>query len=142
MCCQLTCHVVSAPAVYDLHNPLQALNNLRHLHAATQKLVYLLVSQACLQTHAAPPLSNPPWAGKAPFGSPAKGELLMAVVMAMAQPSQHTQGPATLLNTLLTTYSLAAAAQSAIAKVMSCPSLEYILPSCISQACYAAEPPN
>lgn len=41
----------------------------------------------------------------------------MAAVMAMAQPSQYTQGPATLLNTLLSTYALAAAAQSAIAKV-------------------------
>ena len=41
----------------------------------------------------------------------------MAAIMAMAQPSQFTQGSATLLNTLLSTYTLAAAAQSAIAKV-------------------------
>ena len=117
MCCQFARQTPSTPAAFDLCNPSQALNTLEHLHAATQKLVHLLVSQACLQTHAAPPLSNPPWAGKATLGPQAKGELLMAVVMAMAQPSQHTQGPATLLNTLLITYSLAAAAQSAIAKV-------------------------
>lgn len=41
----------------------------------------------------------------------------MAAVLAMAQPSQYTQAPATLLNTLLSTYALAAAAQSAIARV-------------------------
>jgi len=41
----------------------------------------------------------------------------MAAVMAMAQPSQHTQGSATLLNALLGSFGLAAAAQSAIAKV-------------------------
>lgn len=41
----------------------------------------------------------------------------MAAVMAMAQPSQHTQGSATLLNALLSSFGLAAAAQSAIAKV-------------------------
>lgn len=41
----------------------------------------------------------------------------MAAVMAMAQPSQYTQGPATLLDSLISTYTLAASAQSAIAKV-------------------------
>lgn len=43
----------------------------------------------------------------------------MAAVMAMAQPSQYTQGRATLLKALLGAYALAAAAQSAIAKVTS-----------------------
>ncbi|KAL3132505.1 hypothetical protein ABBQ32_009050 [Trebouxia sp. C0010 RCD-2024] len=96
----------------------QLLNSLRHLHAATQKLVHLLVSQACLQQHAPPQVSKPPWAGRStpPFSPAGQGELLMAAVMAMAQPSQYTQGPATLLNTLLSAFALAAAAQSAISK--------------------------
>ena len=45
----------------------------------------------------------------------------MAVVMAMAQPSQHTQGAATLLNTLISTRSLSAAAKAAITKVWAAP---------------------
>ena len=97
---------------------MQVLNSLRHLHSATQKLVHLLVSQACLQEHATPQLSKPPWAGNNPFHPTGRGELFMAAVMAMAQPSQYTKGPATLLNTLLSSCALAAAAQSAIAKVI------------------------
>ena len=52
----------------------------------------------------------------------------MAAVMAMAQPSQYAQGPATLLNTLLSTYALAAAAKSAIAKVTPLPLLYRLKP--------------
>ena len=102
---------------------LQVMNSLRHLHAATQKLVYLLVSQACLQQHAPPQVSKPPWTGQStgPCSPAGRGELLMAAVMAMAQPSQYTQGPATLLNTLLSTFALAASAQAAISKVTSFP---------------------
>lgn len=81
--------------------------------------MHLLVNQACLQEQAMPQLGKPPWAGNNPFNPAGRGELFMAAVMAMAQPSQYTQGPATLLNTLLSTYALAAAAQSAIAKVFS-----------------------
>ncbi|KAL3156739.1 hypothetical protein ABBQ38_001014 [Trebouxia sp. C0009 RCD-2024] len=96
----------------------QVLTSLRHLHASTQKLVHLLVSQACLQQHAPPEVSKPPWAGKStpPFSPAGRGELLMAAVMALAQPSHYTQGPATLLNTLLSGFALAVAAQSAISK--------------------------
>lgn len=89
----------------------------RHLVPASQKLTYLLVSQACLQASPVPQLTQPPWGGGQTFSPAAKGELLMAAVMAMAQPSQHTQGSATLLKALLSSFALAAAAQSAIAKV-------------------------
>ena len=95
----------------------QVLHHLRHLIPASQKLTHLLVSQACLQASPVPQLTRPPWGGGQAFSPAAKGELLMAAVMAMAQPSQHTQGSATLLNALLSSFGLAAAAQSAIAKV-------------------------
>ncbi|DBB14005.1 TPA: hypothetical protein ACH3X3_000976 [Trebouxia sp. C0006] len=101
------------------HSQLQAaqvLHHLRHLIPASQKLTHLLVSQACLQASPVPQLTRPPWGGGQAFSPAAKGELLMAAVMAMAQPSQHTQGSATLLNALLSSFGLAAAAQSAIAK--------------------------
>jgi len=95
----------------------QVLHHLRHLIPASQKLTHLLVSQACLQASPVPQLTRPPWGGGQAFSPAAKGELLMAAVMAMAQPSQHTQGSATLLKALLSSFGLAAAAQSAIAKV-------------------------
>ena len=95
----------------------QVLHHLRHLIPASQKLTHLLVSQACLQASPVPQLTRPPWGGGQVFSPAAKGELLMAAVMAMAQPSQHTHGSATLLNALLSSFGLAAAAQSAIAKV-------------------------
>lgn len=94
----------------------QALHHLRHLIPASQKLTHLLVSQACLQASPVPQLTRPPWGGGQAFNPAARGELLMAAVMAMAQPSQHTQGSATLLKALQGSFGLAAAAQSAIAK--------------------------
>lgn len=119
----------SRPDTLSLLSCLQVLTSLRHLHASTQKLVHLLVSQACLQQHAPPEVSKPPWAGKStpPFSPAGRGELLMAAVMALAQPSHYTQGPATLLNTLLSGFALAVAAQSAISKVSSFPFLQSLL---------------
>ena len=60
----------------------------------------------------------------------------MAAVMGMAQPSQYTQGPATLLNTLLATYGLAAAGQSAIAKVTHPRPFPFPLPLSPFPPCY------
>lgn len=97
--------------------PCQVLHHLRHLGPASQKLTHLLISQACLQANPLPQMTHPPWGSTQAFSPAAKGELLMASVMAMAQPSQHTQGPAALLKTLLSFHGLAAAAQTAIAKV-------------------------
>ena len=96
----------------------QVLHQLRHLGPALQKLSSLLISQACLQATPTPQLPQPPWGGPQAFSPPVKGELLMAAVMAMAQPCQHTLKAAALFNGLLTSYGLAAAAQAAIAQVV------------------------
>ena len=87
---------------------------------ASHELTHLLVSQACLQANPAPDLPHPPWGTSQAFTPAARGEQLMAAVTALAQPSQHTQGPATLLKVLINAYGLVAAAQSAIEKVSFC----------------------
>ena len=120
--CRLLSHVASsvsqeARLPRSVLSSSQALHHLRHLIPASQKLTHLLVSQACLQASPVPQLTQPPWGGGQAFNPAARGELLMAAVMAMAQPSQHTQGSATLLKALQGSFGLAAAAQSAIAKV-------------------------
>lgn len=94
--------------------------HLNHLSPATQKLTQLLISQACLQANPAPELPHPPWGTSQAFSPAARGEQLMAAVMALAQPSQHITGPATLLGALIGGYGLVAAARSAIEKVSCC----------------------
>lgn len=83
----------------------------------SQKLTQLLVSQACLQQHPLPGLSNPPWAGKEVFTPAAKGAQLMAAVIAMAQPSQQLEPHQTLLKAEVHQFALVPATQEAIAKV-------------------------
>lgn len=107
---------LASTAPHNQPQTLQVQCHLGHLNPASQKLTHLLISQACLQANPAPELPHPPWGTSQAFSPAARGEHLMAAVMAMAQPSQHTQGPATLLKTLITAYGLAADARSAIAK--------------------------
>ena len=116
----ISCHSPLCQPPPDLSCARQVLHHLGHLGPASQKLTHQLISQACLQASPIAPVVNPPWGGAEAFSPAGKGELLMACVMAMAQPSQHSQGAATLLNSLLTAYGLSPAAQTAIAKVHSC----------------------
>lgn len=115
----ISCHSPICKPRPDLSCASQVLHHLGHLGPASQKLTHQLISQACLQTSPIALVVNPPWGGAEAFSPAGKGELLMACVMAMAQPSQHSQGAATLLNSLLTAYGLSPAAQTAIAKVHS-----------------------
>lgn len=96
---------------------LQLLQLISHLAPIAEKLTDLLLKQACLEQHPLPSPSNPPWASRDLFTPTARGEQLMAAVMAMAQPSQQISADQSLIKTVTQGGGLVAAAQEAIAKV-------------------------
>ena len=96
---------------------LQILQLISHMAPVAQKLTQLLLSHCCLEKHPLPSPSNPPWAGRDLFTPTARGEQLMAAVIAMAQPIQQTPADQSLLRALIHRFGLVASAQEAIAKV-------------------------
>lgn len=96
---------------------LQILQLISHMAPVAQKLTQLLLSHCCLEKHLLPSPSNPPWAGRDLFTPTARGEQLMAAVIAMAQPSQQTPADQSLLRALIHRFGLVASAQEAITKV-------------------------